>query len=42
MEHAARPDQRREPVAPEILAQLRAQLGLPASFRPSQISTLRH
>jgi hypothetical protein len=42
MEHAARPEQRRLPVAPETLAELRAQLALPASFRISPISTLRH
>jgi len=39
MEHAERPEVRREPVAPETLAQLRAQLALPASF---PVSTLRH
>jgi len=42
MQHAERPEVRREPVAPEILDALRAQLALTASFRPSQISTLRH
>jgi hypothetical protein len=42
MEHAARPEQRRLPVAPETLAALRAQLSLPASFRIPSISTLRH
>jgi hypothetical protein len=42
MEHAAQPEQRRQPVAPETLAALRAQLALPASFRLSPISTLRH
>lgn len=42
MEHVARPEQRRLPVAPETLAELRAQLALPASFRISPISTLRH
>lgn len=42
MEHAERPEIRRQPVAPEILAALRAQLALTASFRCSQISALRH
>jgi hypothetical protein len=42
MEHAGRPDIRRQPVAPETLAELRAQLALPASFRLPQLSTLRH
>jgi hypothetical protein len=42
MEHAAQPEQRRLPVAPETIAALRAQLALPASFRLSPISTLRH
>jgi hypothetical protein len=42
MQHAEQPEVRREPVAPEILDELRAQLALTASFRPSQISTLRH
>ncbi len=42
MEHAARPEIRRQPVAPEVLAEMRAQLALPASFRMSPISTLRH
>ena len=42
LEHAARPEIRREPVAAETLAALRAQLALPASFRMSPISTLRH
>ncbi|MGL3109990.1 transcriptional regulator [Bradyrhizobium sp. BR 1432] len=42
MEHAERPDVRRQPVAPELLVELRAQLALNASFRLSQISTLRH
>ncbi|SDJ23272.1 hypothetical protein SAMN05216338_104363 [Bradyrhizobium sp. Rc2d] len=42
MEHAARPEVRRQPVAPELLVELRAQLALNASFRISQISTLRH
>ena len=42
MEHAERPEVRRQPVAPEILVDLRAQLALMASFRSSQIATLRH
>lgn len=42
MEHAERPEIRRQPVAPEILVELRAQLALTASFRSSQISPLRH
>lgn len=42
MEHAERPDVRRQPVAPEILLQLRAQLALAASSRTSLMSTLRH
>lgn len=42
MEHAERPEVRRQPVAPELLVELRAQLALTASFRLSQISTLRH
>ena len=42
MEHAERPDVRREPVAPEILKALRVQLDLTASFRSAPISTLRH
>jgi hypothetical protein len=42
MEHAERPDVRRQPVAPEILLQLRAQLALAASSRTSRMSILRH
>lgn len=42
MEHAERPDVRRQPVAPEILVELRAQLALTALVRSSQMSTLRH
>ncbi|WP_456746995.1 hypothetical protein [Bradyrhizobium sp. USDA 4354] len=42
MKHAEQPDVRRQPVAPEILLELRAQLALTASFRTSGISTLRH
>ena len=42
MEHAERPEVRRQPVAPEILVDLRAQLALTASFRSSQIAILRH
>lgn len=42
MEHAERPEVRRQPVAPELLVELRARLALTASFRSSQISILRH
>ena len=42
MKHAEQPEVRRQPVAPEILLQLRAQLALTPSFRTSGISTLRH
>ncbi|MBR0844223.1 transcriptional regulator [Bradyrhizobium liaoningense] len=42
MEHAERPEVRRQPVAPELLVEVRAQLALTTSFRLSQISTLRH
>ncbi|WP_256375913.1 hypothetical protein [Bradyrhizobium sp. WSM1743] len=42
MKHAERPDVRRQPVAPEILLELRAKLALTASFRTFRISTLRH
>ena len=42
MKHAERPDVRRQPVAPEILLELRAQLALSTSFRASGMSTLRH
>nr|AWM00877.1 transcriptional regulator [Bradyrhizobium amphicarpaeae] len=42
MEHAERPEIRRQPVAPEILVELRAQLALTALFRSCRISTLRH
>ncbi|WP_298878021.1 hypothetical protein [uncultured Bradyrhizobium sp.] len=42
MQHAERPDVRRQPVAPEIIVELRAQLALAASYRSCQISTLRH
>lgn len=42
MQHAERPEIRRQPVAPEVIAELRAQLALSASYRSSQISTLRH
>ncbi|WP_407112609.1 transcriptional regulator [Bradyrhizobium sp. LMG 9283] len=42
MKHAERPDVRRQPVAPEILLELRAQLALTASLRTLQISSLRH
>ncbi|MFT4117299.1 transcriptional regulator [Bradyrhizobium sp.] len=42
MERAEQPEIRRQPVAPEILAELRAHLVLTASFRTLPISTLRH
>jgi hypothetical protein len=42
MEHAERPEIRRQPVAPEILAEFRARLALTASFQTLPISTLRH
>ncbi|MCK1392265.1 transcriptional regulator [Bradyrhizobium sp. 1] len=42
MQHAERPEIRREPVAPEILAELRAHLALTTAYRSSPISTLRH
>lgn len=42
MQHAERPEIRRQPVAPEVIAELRAQLALSASYRSSQISILRH
>ncbi len=42
MEHVERPEIRRQPVAPEMIVELRAQLALTASFRSSPISTLRH
>jgi len=42
MEHAERPEVRCQPVAPEILLELRAQLALTALARFSPISTLRH
>ncbi|MDA9430948.1 transcriptional regulator [Bradyrhizobium sp. CCBAU 51627] len=42
MQHAERPEIRRQPVAPEVIAELRAQLILTASYRPSRISALRH
>ncbi len=42
MQHAERPEVRRQPVAPEIVVELRAQLALTALFRSSPISTLRH
>ncbi len=42
MEHAERPETRRQAVAPEILAELRARLALTASFPTLPISTLRH
>ncbi|MBR1176057.1 transcriptional regulator [Bradyrhizobium sp. KB893862 SZCCT0404] len=42
MQHAERPEIRRQPVDPEVLVELRAQLALTASCRTSPISTLRH
>nr|AWM07138.1 transcriptional regulator [Bradyrhizobium symbiodeficiens] len=42
MEHAERPEIRRQPVDPEVLVELRAQLALTALFRSCQMSTLRH
>ncbi|MGL9618102.1 transcriptional regulator [Bradyrhizobium sp. U531] len=42
MEHAEQPEVRRQPVAPEILVELRAQLALTALFRSAPISTSRH
>ena len=42
MEHAERPEVRREPVAPAILVELRAQLALTALARFSPLSTLRY
>ncbi len=42
MEQASQPELRRQPVAPEILAELRAQLALAATFRLPPISTARH
>jgi hypothetical protein len=42
MQHAERPEVRRQPIAPEILVELRAQLALTASFRSAPISMLRH
>ncbi|SFJ48962.1 hypothetical protein SAMN05216525_12675 [Bradyrhizobium sp. Gha] len=42
MQHAEQPEIRRQPVAPEVIAELKAQLGLTASYRSSPISMLRH
>ena len=42
MQHAERPEIRRQPVAPEVIVELRAQLALTAPYRASPISTLRH
>ena len=42
MQHAERPEIRRQPVAPEVIAELKAQLALTASCRSCEISTLRH
>jgi len=42
MEQASQPELRRQPVAPEILAELRVQLALAATFPLPPISTARH
>jgi hypothetical protein len=42
MQHAERPEVRHQPIAPEVIGELRAQLALTASCRLSQISNLRH
>jgi hypothetical protein len=42
MQHAERPEIRRQPVAPEVIVAFKAQLALTASYRASQKSTLRH
>ncbi len=42
MQHAERPEIRRQPVAPDTLAELRKQLELTAAFGALPISTLRH
>jgi hypothetical protein len=42
MEHAERPEVRRQSVAPEIVTALRTQLALTASSPSAPISTLRH
>lgn len=42
MQHAEQPETRRQPVAPAVIAELRAQLALTASYRSCQMSTLRH
>lgn len=42
MQHAEQPEIRRQAVAPGVIAELRAQLALTASYRSSQMSTLRH
>ncbi len=42
MQHAERPEVRRQPVAPEMLVELRARLALTAAYRSGPISTLRH
>ena len=42
MQHAERPEIRRQPVAPEVIVALKAQLAFTASYRASEISTLRH
>ena len=42
MTHAERPDVRRQPVAPEIVVELRAELARSTAFWASRISPLRH
>ena len=42
MEQASQPEFRRQPVAPEILANFRVQLALAATFPLPLISTARH
>ncbi|QQN67013.1 transcriptional regulator [Bradyrhizobium diazoefficiens] len=42
MQHAEQPEIRRQPVAPNVIAELRAQLALTASYRFFQMSTLHH
>lgn len=42
MQHAEQPEIRRQPVAPNVIAELRAQLALTASYRSFQMSTLHH
>lgn len=42
MQHAEQPEIRRQPVAPNVIAELRAQLALTESYRSFQMSTLHH